>query len=131
MSKVMDLAEALGHAIEEDEAFVQYRQAKEQYDQDEPLQQLISEYNLKKMAVMNHMSSNSSEADDTKLKQLQDELHTAYDDVVRNPVMAAFMQAQEQMEKMVSDVYGVINFHVTGEQPGSCTGSCSTCGGCH
>ena len=75
MSKVMDLAEALGQAIEEDEAFVQYRQAKEQYDQDEPLQQLISEYNLKKMAVMNHMSSNSSEADDTKLKQLQDELH--------------------------------------------------------
>lgn len=131
MSKVMDLAEALGQAIEEDEAFVQYRQAKEQYDQDEPLQQLISEYNLKKMAVMNHMSGNSSEADDTKLKQLQDELHAAYDDVVRNPVMAAFMQAQEQMEKMVSDVYGVINFHVTGEQPGSCTGSCSTCGGCH
>ena len=129
MSKVTDLATELGQAIEVDEIFIQYKSAKEKYENDKELQDLIGDYNLKKMSVANMM--NEKDKDEKRLSCLQDELQAAYDDVVRNRIMAEFLSAQQAMEELVNQVYGIINFYITGEESGNCTGSCSTCSGCH
>lgn len=129
MSKITDLATELGQAIEGDETFLKYQAAKAKHDDDSQLQELIGQFNLKKMSVMNMM--NSSDKDDARLSQLQNEMHAAYEAVMRHPVMVEFNAAQQEMEKLVGEVYSILNYYITGEEPGGCTGSCSTCGGCH
>ena len=129
MSTITELATQLGQAIEGDEIFLRYQSAKVKHDNDEQLQALIGQFNLKKMAVMNMM--NSTDKDEKRLSQLQNEMHAAYEEVMRHPVMAEFNDAQQQMQKLVEEVYSILNYYITGEEPGGCTGSCSTCSGCH
>ena len=128
MKDLKKLAEELGLAIEESEEFKAYQRVKDIYDTDESLQELIKEFNLKKMAVMQQMQNKTK--DDAKLSELQDEMRAAYSAVMAHPVMDEYNDAKDKLENVVNEIYGIINYHVTGQEPG-CSGSCSTCGGCH
>ena len=129
MENIKALAEQLGSAIKNSGEYKEYEKAKEAYDSDETLQELIKEFNLRKMAVMQQMQSKTK--DDRKLSELQDQMRQAYNDVTANPVMAEYNEAKDKLEAVVNEVYEIINYYVTGQEPGSCTGSCSSCSGCH
>ena len=129
MENIKALAEQLGSAIKNSGEYKGYEKAKEAYDTDETLQELIKEFNLRKMAVMQQMQSKTK--DDRKLSELQDQMRQSYNDVTANPVMAEYNEAKDKLEAVVNEVYEIINYYVTGQEPGSCTGSCSSCSGCH
>ena len=48
----------------------------------------------------------------------------------KSEVLAAYVEAKKDFDAVVQSVNGIINFYITGEEPG-CTHNCSTCGGCH
>ncbi len=55
-----------------------------------------------------------------------------------NPNMAAFNAAKNAMDGMLAEINNIITASANGEdpetcpsQPSGCSGSCSTCGGCH
>lgn len=130
LETVSEMADELGEAIETTKAFIEYQGAKEAYDSDEALQKLIGEFNLKKMAVMNEMQKEDAK-DEAKLAEYQQEMRDAYANILKNDVYTDYNEKKTVLETMVNQVYSIINAHVTGEEPGGCTGSCSTCGGCH
>ena len=129
MQDLEKMANELGEAIKESKIFTSYQEAKDKYDADDALQKLIGDFNLKKMSAMNEMQK-ENDKDEQKLAQYQEQMRAAYADILKTPTYTEFNEAQHDLEDMINRIYGIINYHVTGKEPG-CSGSCDSCGGCH
>ena len=112
---VIELARELGKAIQQDERFLAMQIARQNSDNDDELQQLIGEFNLKRMAINN---------EDAK--------------VMQNKNMNAYNEAKELMDNMLKRINAIISISAEGGDPeiadlteDTCGGSCSSCAGCH
>lgn len=105
-------------------------------DADEALQNMISEFNLKRIAINNEESKPAEEQSAEKLRELNTELRSIYASVMANEHMMAYQNAQGELEALVSKMHLAINLAAQGQDPNQaaqegCTGNCGTCGGCH
>ena len=126
----------LGTAIQQDERFIRYAKAKLDNDNDEELQKAIGEFNIVRMEIDREMST--EEQDDEKVKELNAKLRDLYTKIMMSPAMAEYNAAKAELDNMLNDINSVIMQCVDGAEPSTCvpetqgcTGSCSTCGGCH
>lgn len=78
---VIELARELGKAIQQDERFLAMQIARQNSDNDDELQQLIGEFNLKRMAINNEAAKENR--DEAKLQQLNSELRETYAKVMQ------------------------------------------------
>lgn len=136
MEQILDLAKQLGHAIQQDERFAKMQMAQAQADDDAALQELIGEFNLKRMALNGESSKPEAEQDAEKIKQLNEELREVYGRVMANESMVAFNVARTEMDKILNAVRTIVNMAAQGLNPDDydehqCGGNCSSCGGCH
>ncbi|MBE6903958.1 MAG: YlbF family regulator [Ruminococcaceae bacterium] len=129
MSIITDKANELGELIKADERFIKYEELKQKQSADEALQEKISNFNLKRISLSNEMQKD--DRDDEKVKQIETQMQELYNEIMASETMAEFTKASKEFEDLINSVYTILNYHITGEQPGSCSGSCSTCGGCH
>ncbi len=135
MDKLERLARDLGKAIQEDERYIKYNIAKENADNDETLQQLIQEFNMSRVQLNTEMSKDDKDGD--KLQELDKKIKDVYSQIISNENMATFNEAQDVMNAVMSAINMIITASANGEDPEtcsttqSCSGSCSTCGGCH
>ncbi len=132
----IEAARKLGAAMQADEAYLRYTEAVKKNDNNEELQVKISEFNLKRMNLDNEISKDENERDSEKITALNNELRTIYDDIMANPAMVEFNEAKAGMDKLLQDINSIIMMCAQGADPetceiSACTGSCSTCGGCH
>lgn len=131
---IIKMTRELGKAIQQDERYTAYMSAKEANDKDTELQQLIGDFNLKRMNINAEMSGGEENSD--RLKKLNEELKEIYSKIMANENMAAFNTAQSALEQLISDVNQIISMCANGEDPDTCqishgcSGSCATCGGC-
>lgn len=132
---VIKTARELGKAIQEDERFIRYAKARLANDNDTDLQNAIGNFNIKRMELEKAASEDSK--DEVAIKVLNEELRTIYGEVMANPTMVEYNTAKALVDQMMSEVNIVISKSLDGEDPetleieSGCTGSCSTCGGCH
>lgn len=132
---IIKMARELGKAIQQDERYTAYMAAKDANDNDEELQKLIGDFNLKRMNINQEMSN--PEKSEERLKKLDEELKEIYAQIMGNDGMIAFNTAQNELEQLIGDVNQIITMCANGEDPDTCqvqhgcSGSCSTCGGCH
>lgn len=131
MNDLKKLAHELGEAIEASEQFKKYNEAKALQETDSELQMFIGEYNLRRMQLMQELQKDAAEQDEAAMNTMRDTMNESYNKVINHPVMKQFSEASEALQEIVNEVYQIINFHVTGEEPHSCGGNCSSCGGCH
>lgn len=135
MDILMEMAREMGRAIQADERYTSYVEARERNDADEALQALIGEFNLKRIAINSEASRDERDAD--KLSALNREMQHIYADIMKNENMTRYNQAKEAMDQLLSDINAVLTLCANGEDPDtaepphSCGGSCSTCSGCH
>lgn len=87
---VIELARELGKAIQQDERFLAMQIARQNSDNDDELQQLIGEFNLKRMAINNEAAKENR--DEAKLQQLNSELRETYAKVMQNKNMMLTMK---------------------------------------
>ncbi len=133
---VISMARELGKVIQQDETYIKYALCKEKNDSDEALQHLIGEFNLLRIQINNEFSKEDNK-DEDKIKELNANLRSTYDEIMKNENMAAFDAAKKDMDALINRVNGIIGLAVEGhdpmtaEPPTGCTGSCSSCGGCH
>lgn len=133
-TKVIELARQLGHALQEDERYLEYIKAKQANDENMELQELIGNFNLKRIAINNAV--NEENQDEEKVAKLNQELREIYTRIMDNQTMQKYNAAKTEMESLVNHINTIINMCANGENPdtvdpSACTGSCSTCGGCH
>lgn len=129
-------ARELGKAIQNDERYKAYVEAKKVNDEDEALQQLIGEFNLKKQNLQLESEKPDGERNDEKMNRLNEELKQCYERVMTNSSMANFAVVKAALDKLLNQVQGIIGLCCGGEDPDTCqyhecTSDCSTCGGCH
>ncbi len=134
---VIDKARELGAMIQQDERYSAYYAAKEANDKDDTLQNMISEFNMKRMQLNSEMSK--AEKNDEKLKRLDEEIKSLYGEIMANPNMESYTKAKNAMDSLLNQINMVITYSANGEDPMTCPteepsvgcgGSCATCGGC-
>lgn len=134
--EIINKARELGKLIQQDERYAAYYKAKEEFDNDDKLQQLIQEFNLKRMQLNSEMSK--SEKDGELLNKLDDEIKSLYDTIMSTEHMTAFNNAKDAMDGLLSQINMILTYSANGEDPDtcpyeqpSCGGNCGSCGGCH
>jgi cell fate (sporulation/competence/biofilm development) regulator YlbF (YheA/YmcA/DUF963 family) len=133
---VIKAARNLGAAMQEDERFVEYARTKLALDSDEVLQDLVGKFNVARMNI--DRLGEQEERDEEKFREANLELREIYDSIMNNETMKAYNDAKLGVDKMLADVMAIIQMCSEGADPetceipeGGCTGSCSTCAGCH
>lgn len=132
---VIKMTRELGKAIQQDDRYTAYMLAKQANDNDKELQQLIEDFNNKRAELNKAMSSEEKDTD--LIKQLDTDIKDAYGKIMSNTNMVVFSGAQSALESLINDVNQIISMCANGEDPDTCevshgcSGSCSTCGGCH
>ncbi|MDP4121362.1 MAG: YlbF family regulator [Bacillota bacterium] len=132
---IIRMARDLAQEIQKQEFYLKLQIAKQNSDEDTELQNLIQEFNLKRMAINNEAAK--SDRDDEKLQQFNTEMREAYAKIMQNENMTAYNSAKEEMDHLLQRVFAIISQSAEGDDPEttdyvpSCGGSCSSCSGCH
>lgn len=132
---IIQMARELGKAIQQEDAYVKLQVAQQNSDNDKELQDLIGEFNLKRMSINNE--AQKSDRDDEKLQKLNVEMREVYAKIMQNENMLSYNEAKEGLDLILQRVLAIISQSANGEDPEttdyspSCSGSCSSCGGCH
>ena len=131
---VMTAVRQLGAAIQEDEAYARFHKVIKENDENKELQEKIGEFNILRMNLDNEL--NLEEKNEEKIKEMNEKLRALYGEVMAHPAMVAYNEAKQGLDKLLNDVNNIITMCVQGAdpatcEPSACTGSCSTCGGCH
>ncbi len=132
---IIKAARELGKAIQQDERYLAFYAAKEANDKDEGLQKLIGEFNLIKMQVDEEMLKD--ERDNDKIKELNAQIRKVYSEIMVNENMQEYNNAKNGIDEVITRMNAIIDLCIAGEDPDTCepaegcTGSCSSCSGCH
>lgn len=133
---IIGLTREIGKEIQKDERYLKMRIALQAADEDDKLQDLIGQYNLKRMSLQNELQK--QDRDEDKVKTFQQELNGLYASVMKNPSMAAYNEAKQDFDLLMRRVNAILSQSAEGGDPetadyteSSCGGNCSSCAGCH
>ena len=131
----IELFKKAAAAMQTDPRYLAMDAARRAADEDESLQNLIGDFNLVRMDLDNEMTK--EERDDERMAQLNHKMTTLYTQAMNHPAMRKFNEAKAEAEQMITYIDAIINTAMNGgdpmsvEEPSACTGSCSSCSGCH
>lgn len=134
---VIELTRQLGEAIQQDEKYIAYMEAKQANEEDMDLNAMIGKLNLVQMSYQNE--SGKDAPDEKKLEEMDNEFRQLYGDIMLNENMKRYEAKKQELDDMMNYLIGILSQCVNGAAPatcepvsetGDCTGSCSTCGGC-
>ena len=120
---------ALADAIEQDEVVLNYKAAKDNFDNDDTLSTKINEYTVQRMIF--EKAANEEEKDEELLKQIDARMKELYEEVMANPVMVALADAEAALNELLNVLNSEIQSRIVPESEHSCSGDCSGCSGCH
>lgn len=133
---IIELSREIGRKLQEDERYLNLKIAQQNSDEDEKLQELIGEFNLKRMSINNETTK--EEKDNKKIDELNTQIRDLYESIMKNENMSAYNIAKNEFDQMIKRVNGIIMNSAAGEDPNttdleesSCNGNCSGCSGCH
>ena len=131
---IIELTRQLGAAIQQTEEYKRFMAAKEKNDNDEQLQKQIGDFNLLKMQLD---AEHEKEAkDEAKILEINEQIVALYNEIVSGEAMSEYNAAYEAYRTLTDKISNILLMCENGEdpatcEPSSCTGNCSTCGGCH
>ena len=131
---IIELTRQLGAAIQQTEEYKRFMAAKEKNDNDAQLQKQIGDFNLLKMQLD---AEHEKEAkDEAKILEINEQIVALYNEIVSGEAMSEYNAAYEAYRTLTDKVSNILLMCENGEdpatcEPSSCTGNCSTCGGCH
>ena len=132
---VTKLARELGKAIQQDERFIRYAKAKLANDNDQDLQAAIGNFNIIRMELEKATSAETQ--NEEEIRTLNEKLRKTYGEIMASAPMVEYNTAKALLDQMMGEVNIILSKTLDGEDPetidleAGCTGSCSTCGGCH
>ncbi len=135
---VIELTRQLGAAIQQDDRYKAYEEARKANEADTALNELIGKINLVQMNYQNEAAKGEG-ADEATMENFAKEFEQLYREIMLNGNMVKFEAAKTQVDDMMNEIMGILACCVDGQDPETCTphqehncdGSCNTCGGCH
>ena len=132
---IIEMTRKLGVEIQQQEVFKTYIKAKAANDNDVELQDMIGQFNVIRMQLDQALSS--EEKNEEKVKELNTQLRDIYTAIMGRETMMNYKVAKGELDALVNQINAIITLTVNGEDPltcdisSGCTGSCSSCSGCH
>ena len=131
MTKIIELAHALGEEIAKSEEIKNLEETKAAFNSDKELQAKMSEYETERLLLGQEFSKNPDEADQRAIADLRARIEQLSAEIGASEKYINFANAQQAMNALMAEVNAEIKFCITGERPSDCTHDCSTCKGCH
>ena len=133
---IIEMTRQLGKMIQQDDRYIAYYLAQKTNDNDKDLQNLIGEFNLKRIALNEELSKNDK--DTNRIKDYDCEIKGIYSKIMSNSNMARYNIVKAEYEKLYSEITQILNMCANGEDPetcepttsSGCSGACSSCAGC-
>mgnify|MGYP003555222330 FL=1 len=132
---IIEKARELGKLIQREESYIALQKAQADADADMELQNLIGDFNMKRMSINNEASKKDKDSD--KLALLNSQMREDYSKIMSNKNMIAYNEAKDAFDMVANRVLAIVQQSAEGADPetadystSSCSGSCSTCGGC-
>lgn len=130
MTKIIELAHALGEEIAKSDEIKNLNSKKEIFDSNEELQAKMREYEAERLLLGQEFAKENGEADEKAIANLKARIEELTKEISTSPIYIEFANAQKAMNDLMASVNAEIKFCITGERPQTCTHDCSTCGGC-
>ncbi len=130
MTKIIELAHALGEEIAKSDEIKNLNSKKEIFDSNEELQAKMREYEAERLLLGQEFAKENGEADEKAIANLKARIEELTKEISTSPIYMEFANAQRAMNDLMASVNAEIKFCITGERPQSCTHDCSTCSGC-
>lgn len=141
MQNVMHKAQELAEAILESNVYQRMHAAEMQANKDEAAVKAVSDFVEKRQAVETLLASNNMDHEElAKAGKAMEEAEKALNEV---PLVHEMQESRKEFTQMMENVNRILRLVITGETEdecdcgdhhhhhGGCTGSCSTCSGCH
>lgn len=131
----IELFKKAAAAMQTDPRLLALTTAQKACDEDQVLQELIGQFNLLRIDLNEEIGK--SERDNQKIAELNEKVGKVYQEIMETPAMVAYNEAKTAVEGMINHINAIVNTAVEGgdpmlvEEPSACTGSCSSCSGCH
>ena len=132
---IIEMTRKLGVEIQKEEVFKNYIKAKAANDNDVELQDMIGQFNVIRMQLDQALSSD--EKNEEQVKNLNMQLKEVYTAIMGRETMMNYNIAKGELDSLVNQINAIITLTVNGEDPltcdisSGCSGSCSSCSGCH
>ena len=128
----------LAKKLQQDDRIVYLEQVKKKMDMDKELQELIQKFNTLQYEYRIEAVKEEGTRDDAKVQKLNSELISIYADIMANEFMMEYNECKNEVDKLTQLVQAIITAAINGGDPmivqlpeEGCTGSCSSCSGCH
>lgn len=136
-TEILNLAREIGMAIQRSDEYINYRMNEQKVECSKKLQNTIKKFNLKKSEINAELSKESSSQE--KMDKLNSEISELYKKITNDEDMTKFNETKRIFDEMLGKISYLISECAKGEDPykieipdeENCTGSCSTCSGCH
>ncbi len=133
MEEVIRLTRELGKAIQKNEKYLNYVEARKANDADTELTGLISKINLIQASYQQEASR--EDASEDKMKAYDEEFRQVYAQIMMNKTMQNFEAVRKELDDMMNYLTGILALCVNGQDPDTCepapagcSGSCESCG---
>lgn len=135
----MDLvmkARELAKAIQADTRYIAVQINRQVCDEDQDLQRMFREFNLKKEEI--NAEAASENRDEERMKKLNSEFRSLYGEILKNEKLTRYNEAKGELDLVVKRMTTILELAANGEDadtcdidPASCGGNCSGCSGCN
>ena len=132
--KIVSMAREIGKLLQEEECYAMMESERIASDADKELQDLIGEFNLKRIAI--NEEGMKKDRDQEKIQSFNNEMREIYGKIMQNEHMIAYNEAKSELDKIVGRVAAIITNSANGEDPETtdvhqgCSGDCSGCSSC-
>ena len=131
MTKIIELAHALGEEIAKSDEIRALEVAKEAFQKDAELQEKMSKYEAQRALLGQEFSKGQEEIDQNVVATIKASIEELTREISTAPNYIAFAEAQNAVNAIMKSVNDEIKYSIPGERPVECTHDCSTCSGCH
>ena len=133
--EMLELIAQLGALVKTDARCAAIEHTIEDYEHSEELNALIGEYNAQQNLLADAYAKGDELTDEVRTA-IQNRIDALYEQIVNHPVYVAYVEAKNAFDAIMQRVFAIVSNSANGEDPNTtdyhaCTGSCSTCGGCH
>ncbi len=134
---IIKMARELGKAIQADQLYKDMLTANDLAENSAELQKKLNEFSELRTQINREIMKSEDEKSNDVITELDTKLRKLYDEIANSPEMIAYNAAKSALDSQINFVTQIISGAANGEDPDTiekqtgCTGSCSSCGGCH
>jgi len=128
MTEIIEKTRELGELIKNSPEMQRVREAEAKQAEDENAKTLMIEFNMNRMNLGRDLQ-NGKITEEEAIKSNNEAFEKM---VAQSETIKEYVEAKKELDRVVTEVNGVLNFYITGQAPGGCSHNCATCGGgCH